>query len=169
MKTLIVIFAVITLSSCASNSAYQAALNDRDYGYSDSQITENRYRINFKGDTRTSSNDVKDMALLRAADLTLLNDYDWFRVVEQDTQQETTATPEASTRVSSGRQVFRDCGLLGCTTTVTPAYSGVEVMTVREVDRYTTSIEIVMGRGELEDRTSAYDAIQLRRNLEPRF
>jgi flavin-binding protein dodecin len=169
MKKFIAILTMITLYSCASQTAYVPATNGNDYGYTESRITENRYRIDFRGDSRTSSNDVKDMALLRASELTLLHDYDWFRVVSQDTQQNITTTPEATNRVTSGRQVYRDCGLLGCTTTVTPAYSGIDVITVQEVDRFTTSIEIVMGRGELEDSTTAYDASQLRRNLASRY
>lgn len=169
MKILTLGFTLVLLAACATQTHYSSANSDGSYGYSDSRITENRYRVSFKGNTRTSSNEVKDMALLRAAELTLLNDYDWFRVVSQDTQQNVTTTPETSARLSTGSRVYRDCGLLGCTTTVSPAYSGAEVITRREVDRYTTSIEIVMGKGELEDQTSAYDAAQLRRNLEPRF
>ena len=42
-------------------------------------------------------------------------------------------------------------------------------MTIREQDRYTTSIEIVMGDGDLEDPTSAYDASELRRSLSARY
>jgi len=42
-------------------------------------------------------------------------------------------------------------------------------MTQRETDSYSTSIEIVMGKGDLTDQTSAYDAAQLRNNLMGRF
>lgn len=137
--------------------------------FSESQITENRYRIGFNGNANASSDEVKDMALLRAAEVTLRNDYDWFRVVNQETEQNTTATTQGTTAVDTPRQVTRECGPLGCTTTVTPGYTGVDVVTVREVDHYNTSIEIVMGDGRLADPTSAYNASELRRSLSLKY
>jgi len=64
------------------------------------------------------------MALLRAAEITLLFNYDWFRVVNQDTQLASRNNPAIVSSVGTGQQVRRDCGLLGCTTTVSPSYTG---------------------------------------------
>lgn len=61
------------------------------------------------------------------------------------------------------------CGLLGCTTTVTPDYSGVDVVTIREVNHYSASIEIVMGDGRLDDPTTACNATELRRSLSLKY
>lgn len=169
MKKLLIVVCASLLSACASQSAYMAADGSRDYGYSENQLTENRYRVHFKGNGRTGSDEVKDMALLRAAELTLLNDYDWFRVVNQETDQQTSTTQQASTTLGPNQRVFTDCGLLGCTTTVTPAYTGVQVVSTRDIDRYNTSIEIVMGKGELEDSTAAYNALEIRNSLAQRY
>jgi len=169
MKKLLIFFCMTWLYACGSSSPYLEADGARDFGYSESRITDNRYRVTFKGDADTTSDQVKDMALLRAAEITLLNDYDWFRVLTQETQQDSTGTPVTTTTRGPTQQVFRDCGPLGCTTTITPAYTGADVVTVRELDRYTTSIEIVMGDGNLDDPTTAYDASELRRNLSARY
>jgi hypothetical protein len=169
MKKLFIFFCVACLYACGSSSPYVAADNSRDFGYSESPITDNRYRVAYKGDVTTTSDEVKDMALLRAAEITLRNDYEWFRVLSQETQQDSTETPVATTRNSETQQVFRDCGRRGCTTTITPAYTGADIVAIREQDRYTTSIEIVMGDGDLEDPTAAYDAAELRRSLSTRY
>ena len=166
MKKLLIFACIVLLSGCGS-SRYDDGL--RDPGYSESRITDNRYRINYSGDVRDTSDEVKDKALLRAAELTLRNDYDWFRVVNQETQQNTTTTPVTTTTTSPTQQVVRDCGPLGCTTTVTPAYTGTQIVTSREQDRFSTSLEIVMGDGRLDDPTTAYDASELRRSLAERY
>ena len=74
MKKLLVVLCASLLSACASQSAYLAADGSRDSGYSENQLTENRYRVHFRGNSRTASTEVQDMALLRAAELTLLNE-----------------------------------------------------------------------------------------------
>ena len=169
MKKLVMIGCMILLAGCASRTAYVPAENENAYGYSESRLTDNRYRVSFRGGSGTNSNAVRDMALLRAAELTLLQDYDWFRVVNQETEQDSVLQSRTVPGAGRGQQVFRDCGPLGCTTTVTPDYSGTQVMTVQESDSYTTHIEIAMGSGELVDPTVAYNALELRNNLRRRY
>lgn len=167
MKKLLIFSCMTWLYACGSSSNPDIGY-ERDFDFSESRITDNRYRVNVQGDEDVSGDEVKDVALLRAAELTLQNDYDWFRVLNQETQQET-GTPVTTTTRSPAQQVYRDCGPRGCTTTVTPTYSGADVVTVLEQDRYSTSIEIVMGDGNLDDPTSAYDASELRRSLSARY
>lgn len=81
MKKLLAAMALISLVACGSSGPYTQARSEGDYGYLENRITENRYRVSFRGNAGTTSDQVKDMALLRAAELTLLNNYDWFRVV----------------------------------------------------------------------------------------
>ncbi len=167
MKKLLIFSCVTWLYACGSSSDLDTGY-ERDFDFSESRITDNRYRVNVQGDADVTGDEVKDVALLRAAELTLQNDYDWFRVLNQETQQQTGAPVTTTTR-SPAQQVYRDCGPLGCTTTITPAYTGADVVTVHESDRYSTSIEIVMGDGNLDDPTSAYDASELRRSLSARY
>ena len=169
MKTLMTILSLAVLTGCASSQPiYEMASDDSDTGYYENRITDNRYRVGYNGDSSASSDAVKDMALLRAAELTLLNDYDWFRVVNQETAREESDT-RVSTGVNSGRDVYRSCGLLGCTTTVSPAYSSINISSTPGRNRYSTSIEIAMGSGEVEDQTSVYNASELYDYLEKQY
>lgn len=47
-------------------------------GWTDSQISENTFKISFKGNASTKQERVEELALLRAADLTLNNGYKYF-------------------------------------------------------------------------------------------
>lgn len=169
-KTLTALITATALISCASqNPQYQRADDQGDVGYSESQLTENRYRVSYTGSRTEARDAVKDFALLRAAELTLLNGHEWFKVNSADTTQESRSTPQATTSVQTGNRVYRDCGLLGCSTTVAPAYSTVEVRTSRDSSKFVSSIEIVMGKGEVANPTDAYNASELRAFIEGKY
>lgn len=110
---------VLLLGGCASGGLdYEAADYNGDTGYVESKLGDDRYRVTYTGKTSSSDDEVKDYALVRAAELTLLNNHDWFRVVGQDSRVEKTEQPSAI--VTQQRITSTDCGLLGCTTTVSP-------------------------------------------------
>lgn len=170
MKKLLLIVSVMSLYACGSSSQYVTGGSEGLGSSTESRLTDDRYRVTFIGDEDATSDQVKDLALMRAAEITLANEYDWFRVVSQQTEESTTATPATVTTTAPTQQVTtRDCGAFGCTTTITPAYTGTQIVTVREEDRYTTSIEIVMGDGNLRDPTVAYDARELHNSLTRRY
>lgn len=166
MKWLPVVLISLGLGACASaGPTYTSADRSGDYGYSETQLAEDRYRVSFQGGSTTSSDAVKNMVLLRAAELAMSQDYDWFRLLSQDTEKKTRSTPQTVSTFGGGQRVYRDCGLLGCTTTVTPDYTGVGVITTRESDRYRSTIDIVLGKGEVEQSTDVYNARELYSNL----
>lgn len=169
MKKLLSILAVFSLVACASQTSYVAATGERDYGYSENPITDNRYRVSFRGNTNTTDDEVKDMALLRASELTLLNNYDWFRIVVQETNEQQSGTAQVGTALATPPTTYRSCGALGCTTTVVPGQATVLVDDGDGRSRYVTTIEIVMGEGPVEDPTTVYDASELRRALRARY
>lgn len=145
---------------CASSSTqYVMAEDEGDYGYAERKLTETRYRVSFTGNSRTPIELVQDYALLRAAELTVQKNHDWFEVADR------TVTPEVSpdnvgaeVAISSGAPTHTRCGLLGCSTTrYSPAFAVETVEFPERRQRYTTSIEVVMGSGPSEP-TRAYDA-----------
>ncbi len=162
ITALALILPFLLLAGCSSSQLkYTPAAGEGTPGYMDSQISTDRYRVTYTG-TRSSSDDrVKDYALLRAAELTLLNGHDWFRVVSSDNTQTSLERPAPITTTTHTR-IERDCGLLGCTTTATPVYTGVTGSTIRSGNRLTSSLEIVMGSGDAADPTAVYDAKELR-------
>lgn len=110
MKT-IILFIAIALAACTSQPAYRAAKGDSP-GYKEIALGEDYYRVQFKlrGTARTAA---QNYALLRAAELTLAQGYDWF-LVEKRTVR---TLGEEDTTVESSRTVItRNCGLLGCST-----------------------------------------------------
>jgi len=81
-----VLMMVLLISACAAPSVYQPASNG-GYGYHESQIADNRYRVSFNmRDDNTF--DAMDYALLRASELALMAGYDWFVVVDRQVNGE---------------------------------------------------------------------------------
>ncbi|WP_199611174.1 CC0125/CC1285 family lipoprotein [Flocculibacter collagenilyticus] len=164
---LVVLFTllVLLLVGCASPTTYEKASNKRDYGYSQTKLTSNQYRITFRGNRITDKETVKDYALLRAADLTIEQGHDWFLVISQDSETEKRKVTQTSPAIRTGTTVYRSCGALGCRTVVTPHYIGGFVTTTEEDGAYVSSIEITMGSGTPEDRNRVYDAKELAKNI----
>jgi hypothetical protein len=160
------IIAVVLLSACASQSAYKPA-NGSGFGYKESQISANQYRVQFKarGDNRGKA---VDYALLRAAELTLMNGYDWFVVVDRETVVERDQEG-VQTTATTQTVVTRDCGLLTCNTNVrkVPNY-GVEV-DYGNTGETETSLGITMGKGVRPANGDSYDATEVRDNLKKRI
>lgn len=161
---------IVGLAGCAAQpTQYMKAQGSHDYGYRESQLTTNRYRVSFSGNPATSQDRVKDFALKRAAELTMLNGHKWFRVMTQDTEHETHSTPSTTTTMSTPPEVRRDCGLFGCTTTVAPGYTGMSVTTSHQSNRYSSSIDIVMGDGKPSDPAAVYNAEELLAFLDKKY
>ena len=154
------------LAGCSSKTAYAPAETAEDYGYYSTKISDNRYRIGFNGNTSTSQNTVKDYALLRAAELTLQEGGSWFQVVDRTSDKQTRHTP-GHTEVTRTDVIERDCGLLSCETRRRPAYTTtVSVDSGTERNKYSSSLEIVIGSGEKPSSDGQYyDAKQLASTL----
>jgi len=89
LRHLIIIAAVMALAACATaiGTAYGPA-DSKGFGYEETRIETNRYRISFAGDGATPLTVVEDYALLRAAELALEGGYDWFRVIGRSMDQQ---------------------------------------------------------------------------------
>src|SRR3546814_17066735 len=64
------------LAACVSVTPYQPA--SKGYGYSEQRIENNRFRINFAGNSDTPKQTVETYLLFRDAELTLKSGYDYF-------------------------------------------------------------------------------------------
>jgi len=76
----------LALAACATATPYQPAMGSAE-GYSDLRLENNRYRVNFAGNTFTSRETVERYLLFRAAELTVQQGYDWFETADRRTDR----------------------------------------------------------------------------------
>ncbi|WAJ70486.1 CC0125/CC1285 family lipoprotein [Catenovulum adriaticum] len=175
MKTIIfkpflmVTLTLIGLIGCASGPKYKPAENS-GYGYTDSKITSDRYRVGFKtrGDDKLM---VMDFALLRAAELTKQQGYEWFVVNSRETLiDQKSVGPRSSVGVSTGRDIYRSCGVLGCSTHSRPSSSvGIGLNFGDESKVIESIIEIKMGKGTEPETADSYPAGELMTNIKANY
>jgi len=100
---------VALVAGCIQPTPYAPATGG--YGFDEAQIEQNRFRVSFRGNRATSRETVELYLLHRAAEVTLANGYDWFRIVsrsesEEHSADDAQATPEpARYRYRSGARV----------------------------------------------------------------
>ena len=163
--------AALALSACATATPYGPAGVDSRYGYSEQRVDADRYRVNFAGNSVTSREQVEMALLLRAAEITAENGFDWFstvnRATDRDVRLQGIPDPFFRDRYSpfwgpSWRFYSRGSWSLWGD----PFGRDLDV---REIDRFEASAEIVMGRGaKPAGDANAFDAREVIQNLGPR-
>jgi hypothetical protein len=171
------------LTACATATPYQPNLPGQQTsgGYSDMRLEENRFRVNFAGNSLTSRETVEGYLLFRAAELTAQNGYDWFSIVDRATDRDTRTyvQPDPLYRPWYGpsygywRPNWRYYGRGFGWRSWDPFWGDpfwADRMDVRTVTQFEASAEIVMGRGpKPADDTRAFEARQVIDNLRPRI
>jgi hypothetical protein len=168
MKILTLIMSIILLSSCASQSAYRAA-SGNGYGYQEVKLSDTQYRISFK---LRGSNvaKAKDLALVRAADLTLQHGYTWFQVIDKEMTREKSDDSSLTIGASRETTTTTSCGLLTCQSRTTPStgyHAAAELGADR--DKVERLLEIRMGKGVQPQDGRSYNAKQLKANLAAQY
>ncbi|MCL2798961.1 MAG: hypothetical protein FWD54_01580 [Endomicrobia bacterium] len=76
-------------TSCTTISypIYDSKAKGINYGYSDTQLQQDVYRITYQGIYRMPQKEVLDMVLLRAAEVTLNNGFSYFAVIGPNSEQ----------------------------------------------------------------------------------
>ena len=154
------------MTACASSPSYKPAKGANGYGHSSYKIAENRYRVNFNGGRRADYQAARDYALLRAAELTLSNGYDWFQIVDRESTVREVQEPRVGVGYTQTYSTYERCGLLSCSRSVQPAtYTSVSFDSRSTRDAHHYSIEIVMDKGKLPKDGSAYDADEIVKSI----
>ncbi len=159
----IALAATAALTACATQTPYSPR-DQSGYGFSESRIESNRFRVAFSGNSLTDQETVETYLLFRAAELTLQSGYDWFEIVDRNT--------EANRRVvgSGGYPGFYRSAFsyryfhpaYGWHPWYDPFWNDIDY---REVTRYEADAEVFMGRGAKSDSPRAYDAREVQANL----
>ncbi len=176
--------ALALLGACATATPYQAATGT-ERGYSEIRIEDNRFQVQFAGNSLTDRRTVETYLLYRAAELTKLNGYDHFRIVRRDTDASTRVVPVGGAayvpywdhfyvnyryfgprsayfrdpyrRFYPGPSYYSRFGYYD------PFWGG--PLEYREQTSYVASAEILMGKGEKPDDVAVFDADQVIFNL----
>lgn len=85
MRLLIALSFLLAAAGCASGAGPGPSSTPTSVAtrYTEEQISANRFRVSFIGAPGSSSEDARDRALLRAAELTLEKGNEWFEVADQ--------------------------------------------------------------------------------------
>lgn len=150
MKKLILTAAILTISACATPGPIEYGPANADgFGYSDTPIETDRYRIVYRGSAGMPPELVEDFAFRRAAERTSAAGYDWFRVVARDVEHDVRGGVDVGAGFGSGRFGRRSGVSVGV---------GGNFGRVGAREFYTARIEILMQNGETPDDRDAYDA-----------
>ncbi|MEI7931463.1 MAG: hypothetical protein WCI21_00165 [Alphaproteobacteria bacterium] len=163
--------ALLLVSACETATPYQplAASNLTSGGYSDQKISRDRYRITFQGNSITQRETVERYLLYRAAELTTQAGYDWFELVDRNTERQTRSVDIPVTDTYWGwRPTWAYLGNNHWTIINTYEPFWYERYQREDITRYQASAEIFLGHGEKPaNDPRAFDAHEVVANLEP--
>ncbi|MBD7939864.1 CC0125/CC1285 family lipoprotein [Brevundimonas guildfordensis] len=151
----------LALTACASLAPYGPQMGPNGQGYSEQQIERDRYRVTYRG--VGSAGPVADMALYRAAQLTVDRGYDWFEVTQRwiDGRPDSAGGVRPSVSLGAGSSRYGGYRASGVGVGLGFDLSGPQPTS--------TTLEIVMGRGNRPDRREAYDARGVQDAIRPRL
>ena len=159
------LFAAIALTACASTPAYQAAVNPNATGYSERQIETNRYFVTYRASQSADAALLSDYALLRAAELTLEHNHDWFWVDRRTTDNSSAGAysgPTIGVGVGGGSWGGHGGGSVGVGVNFPLGGHSGESATG-------ATLEIRFGEGAKPDDPNAYDARSISTNVRSRL
>lgn len=163
IRILTVTAAALALTACASLAPYGPQTGARGQGYAEQRIESDRWRVTYSGVGAPAP--VAELALRRAAELTVANGGDWFEVVQRYTDGRPDSAGGIRPSLSVGAGSSRYSGRYGGFST-----SGVGVgvgLNFSGPSPTTTTLEIVTGRGAPPDRPAVYDARGVLETIRP--
>jgi hypothetical protein len=154
LRTLIVLL-TLAIAACATATPYQPA--SEGLGYSQQRLESNRFKVSFAGNSLTPRETVENYLLYRAAEVTLEGGFDWFLLVNQDTEKDTTYLQSFSG--GFGSYSWRPYSFWS---------PGIAASTSMPQNEYQAQASILVFKGtKPEGEANAFDARDLQRNLEP--
>jgi hypothetical protein len=148
MKYLILILFVATISACAT--AYQR--DGLSGGFSEIQLAENVWRVEFRGNGYTREQKAEDFALLRSAELTLDKGYTYFGFAGSKSSSETGSFTTPTNSYTTGSAYVSGNNVYGNATTRT---TGGQTFFI---SKPSTTNTVVMFKSKPESQGMIYDA-----------
>jgi hypothetical protein len=157
MKNMLVLLSAALLTACASGSpAYGPASRDGAMGYTSQQIETGRHRVSY---TNGDPSRARNMALLRAAEITLMEGKEWFEITAEYADAEPSRGGGSSLSIGGGSGSYGRSSSVGVGVGLGIPLGG------SSSGKATSVLEIVTGSGEKPDRTAVYDARSVDMNL----
>jgi len=170
------------LGACTTATPYQPNISGQKVqgGYSEQQVETDRFRVTFSGNSLTSRETVEGYLLYRAAELTVQQGYDWFEIVDRNTDADRQTyidrdpfySPWYGPNYGYWRPAWRYYGGPYGWRSWDPYWGDPfwsNSVDVRTVTKFEASAEIVMRRGaKPADNPGAFDARGVMSNLGPR-
>ena len=170
------------VAGCATPTPYQPRVPGKSTsaGYSELRVEPNRWRVSFAGNSMTSRETVEGYLLFRAAELTLQQGYDWFSVVDRNTDRKTRTyiDPDPFYHPWYGgygfwRPHWRYWGTGYGWRSWDPYWGDpfwADRIDVRTIEKFEATAETYMGKGaKPAEDPRAFDARQVIANLQPRI
>lgn len=154
MKRCLLLILPLALAACATATPYQPARDG--LGYAEQKLESNRYKVTFSGNSKTAKQTVENYLLYRAAEVTLLNGYDYFVLAQQGTESETRYSQTFSGGFGGGFYSWYPRSAIG-----------LGVGTSIPSTEYQAEANIVMFKGKKPaDDVKAFAAREIKANLE---
>jgi hypothetical protein len=149
------VLCLLVLSACETTGG-----SGPPVGVSQLEIEPGRVRVTYRGVSSMGEAEVRDRALLAAADASLARGYEWFRVTERYSDMAAPTSPRISFGLGTGSYGRRSAVGVGGST----SFGGQPTFVV--------TMEVIGGRGPRPADPDAYDARSvsdtLRAQLPPR-
>jgi len=170
-KLLPLIFAPLMLGACASDFLAPQVPQAQPVRAT-AEPEDGRYTVVYRGASGTTAARTRDLALLRASNITLQKGGDWFEIITEyaGTDEERTSDFE---RDPFGNQVQLkgECGLLGCPSNARPQPGFSDAERGRETRVSPThSFEIIVHQNPMPaNNRNAYNAVRTSEDVRARY
>lgn len=156
MKTFAMALGALSLAACATAPAYGPASREGAMGYTSQQIEAGRHRIAY---TDKDPGKARNLALLRAAEITLMEGRDWFEITAEyaDVEQ---GGGGPSISIGGGTGSYGRSSSVGV-----GVGFGIPLGGASSGGKATAVLEIVTGANPKPDRPAVYDARSVDMNL----
>jgi len=160
MKRILVIgLACAALGACATPTQYGPAATPTASGFWETRLENDRFRVSYRGGSGAPPDQVADYALYRAAEVTRLAGYDWFRLVSRYDEGVAGRGPQMS--LGTGSTSFGRRSAVGVGLGASFDLGG--------GPQLTTNLEIKLGRDPRPADFDVYGADDVLRNIGPRL
>jgi hypothetical protein len=147
----------LTLAACASSPTPREAQGAWSEGYSERALSADRYLISYRMDGADYQR-AYDLALWRAAQLTLEKGYPAFEVVNRESDTDAGARPSTTYATERTVTYHRSCDLLSCKTYATPTWNRVALRTEGRRPSQVVVLEVTLTSEAAGDSPDRYDA-----------